>query len=431
MFRLIGIITACVLVSGCGDPTPPAAPQSSNLNEIAREYLLLELGMGLHDANHVDAYFGPEDIKSKASELKLSLEQIDARADALTQSLRSWPAHGIDEEARITGLVQRLKALRTRVALNQGKTLPFDDEAVALFGVSPPDHDAVHFAAILRNVDELLPGDEPLSVRVNLFQEKFVIADDKLSGVFDAAIAECRRRTLAHIKLPDNESFRVEYVNDKPWSGYNWYQGNAQSLIQINTDLPIYIGRAVDLGCHEGYPGHHTFNLLLEKNLVQEKGWLEYTLYPLFSPESLIAEGSGNYGIELAFPGEERVTFEKQVLFPLAGLDPSSADRYYELQSLLADLDYADNEAARDYLNGNTGRADAEQWLVDYALNSPQRARQRVKFIDTYRSYVINYNLGQDMVRDYVERNAADASERWSRFAQLLSTPMLPEDLLP
>jgi hypothetical protein len=151
----------------------------------------------------------------------------------------------------------------------------------------------------------------------------------------------------------------------------------------------------------------------------------------LFSPESLIAEGSGNYGIELAFPGEERVTFEKQVLFPLAGLDPSSADRYYELQSLLADLDYADNEAARDYLNGNTGRADAEQWLVDYALNSPQRARQRVKFIDTYRSYVINYNLGQDMVRDYVERNAADASERWSRFAQLLSTPMLPEDLLP
>ncbi|NIV17481.1 MAG: hypothetical protein GWN47_03535, partial [Woeseiaceae bacterium] len=59
-------------------------------------------------------------------------------------------------------------------------------------------------------------------------------------------------------------------------------------------DLPIFIDRAVDLGCHEGYPGHHTFNVLLEKNLVTDRGWTEFTLYPLFSPQSLIAEGSGN-----------------------------------------------------------------------------------------------------------------------------------------
>ena len=111
--------------------------------------------------------------------------------------------------------------------------------------------------------------------------------------------------------MPEGESFTIEYVNDKPWSGYNWYQGNSVSLIQVNTDFPIYISRAVDLGCHEGYPGHHTFNALLEKNLVNDAGWLEYSLYPLFSPQSLIAEGSGNYGINLAFPGEERVDLHR------------------------------------------------------------------------------------------------------------------------
>ncbi|HMB74594.1 MAG TPA: hypothetical protein VKQ06_13555, partial [Gammaproteobacteria bacterium] len=258
----------------------------------------------------------------------------------------------------------------------------------------------------------------------------FIIPRERLSAVFDAAIAECRRRTLEHIALPAAESFRVEYVNDKPWSGYNWYQGNANSLIQINTDLPIYISRAVDLGCHEGYPGHHTFNLLLEKNLVDDRGWIEFTLYPLFSPESLIAEGSGNYGIHLAFPGDERIAFEKRVLFPLAGLDPARADRYYELQRLLDELDYADNEAARDYLNGEIDRDAAIQWLVDHALYTPERASQRVDFIETYRSYVINYNLGQDMVREYVERGNADASERWARFEAMLSSPVLPQDLL-
>ena len=72
------------------------------------------------------------------------------------------------------------------------------------------------------------------------FRDQFVIPPNKLAAVFDVAIAECRRRTLLYIDLPANESFELEYVNDKPWSGYNWYQGNSQSLIQINTDLPIF-----------------------------------------------------------------------------------------------------------------------------------------------------------------------------------------------
>jgi hypothetical protein len=257
-----------------------------------------------------------------------------------------------------------------------------------------------------------------------------VVSPDRLPDVFSAAIEECRRRTLQHIKLPENESFRIEYVNDKPWSGYNWYQGNAHSLIQVNTDLPIFIDRAIDLGCHEGYPGHHTFNALLEENLVKKKGWLEFTLYPLFSPESLIAEGSGNYGIQLAFPGNERIEFERSVLFPLAGLDDSQAETYYQLVDLLAQLSYAGNEAARDYLNGKIGRDQAIEWLIHYSLNSKERAEQRTKFFDTYRSYVINYNFGKDMVREYIERGTDDIDERWRRFEHMLSSPMLPADLL-
>ena len=100
-----------------------------------------------------------------------------------------------------------------------------------------------------------------------------MIPKDRLAAVFDAAIAECRRRTLQHIDLPDGESFRIEYVTDKPWSGYNWYEGDYFSLIQINTDLPIFIDRAVDLGCHEGYPGHHTFGVLVERELVEGRDW--------------------------------------------------------------------------------------------------------------------------------------------------------------
>ena len=319
-----GLLLAILCVSCAKTSTDSTNP--ADLDRVARDYLFLELSMGLHDAAHVDAYFGPEEIKSLANTSRLTLTDIEQRASLMRDELQAR-----DSDARIHGLIARLDALLTRIALNNGETLPFDEEAKQLFGTSAPDYAASHFDAVLQEIDVLLPGEGTTSDRVNAFREQFVIPPDRLPDVFNAAIEECRRRTLDHIELPDNESFRIEYVNDKPWSGYNWYQGSAHSLIQVNTDLPIFIDRAVDLGCHEGYPGHHTFNALLEENLVKGEGWLEFTIYPLFSPESLIAEGSGNYGIELAFPGDERVDFERNVLFPLAGLDDSQAEMYYQL----------------------------------------------------------------------------------------------------
>lgn len=334
----IGIIFATFLITACSNE--PADTPTADLDVLASEYLFLELSMGLHDAAHVDAYFGPEEIRANANSAAMPLSEIENRANTMTTRLLNWSVDSADamQAARIDNLVQRLGALNTRIAMSKGDTLPFDDESRQLFGTAAPDYDAAHFKAILDEIDKLLDGEGDLSARVNRFRDQFVIPSNKLAAVFDAAIAECRRRTLLYIELPENESFELEYVNDKPWSGYNWYQGNSQSLIQINTDLPIFISRAVDLGCHEGYPGHHTFNTLLEKSLVEDLGWTEFSLYPLFSPQSLIAEGSGNYGIELAFPGSERVEFEKEVLFPLAGLDPTEADRYYELLDLMSTL---------------------------------------------------------------------------------------------
>jgi len=407
-------------LSAC-TPAPP------DIDTLADEYLVLELSMGLHDPAHVDAYFGPEEFRTVAEERAMSLDEILAASQKLEVRLDSIDA-GDDERLamRIDGLIARLHALDMRIAINKGEYVDFDAESLALFGTVAPSYDAAHFEKILAAVDALLPGDGPLSERVETFKEQFVIPLDKLPAVFEAAITECRRRTLEYIDLPDGESFTIEYVTDKPWSGYNWYQGNAVSLIQVNTEFPIHIDRAVDLGCHEGYPGHHTFNALLEANLVDAAGWIEYSLYPLFSPQSLIAEGSGNYGIELAFPDDERATFEQEVLFPLAGLDADDADRYYEVAGLIEQLAFAGNEAARGYLNGDLSRDEAAEWLQAYALMSADKAMQRTRFFDAYRSYVINYNHGKALVADYVEAGSADEAERWARFEALLSSPVLP-----
>jgi hypothetical protein len=147
---------------------------------------------------------------------------------------------------------------------------------------------------------------------------------------------------------------------------------------------------------------------------------------------SLIAEGSANYGIDIAFPGAERQAFEKEVVFPLAGLDPDDVARFDEVMEIVHHLDHAGNAAARRYLDGEIDAAEASRWLQRYALMSKAGADQRVKFFDKYRSYVINYNLGRDLVRAWVERQAgqgAGASKRWEVFRGLLASPRLPSGL--
>jgi hypothetical protein len=420
-------VLAVALLSGCASAR--VSESDSRMNAIAESYVKLVLAVGQHDANYVDAYYGPPEWKASADSAKLSLDEILRRADATLTQLGPAPAASDDLPAlRNRYLRTQLGALRARVRMLQGQRFSFDEESKALYDAVAPTHDDAHFQRVIDTLSRLLPGTGPVPERMEEFRRAFVIPREKLDTVFATAIAECKTRTARRLVLPPDERFTVESVVDKPWSGYNWYQGNYRSLIQVNVELPIYIDRAVDLACHEGYPGHHVYNALLEQRLVRERGWWEYSVYPLFSPQSLIAEGSANYGIEMAFPGAERVSYEKAVLFPLAGLDASRADDYYAVQKLMRELTYAGNEAARRYLNGQITAEQAADWLVRYSLSSPERARQRVRFFDTYRSYVINYNLGQDLVKTYVER-AATPAERWRRFGELLSTPRLPSDL--
>ena len=247
--------------------------------------------------------------------------------------------------------------------------------------------------------------------------------------MFDRAIAECRGRTLPHVQLPANETFTVEYVRGKPWSGYNWYQGNYRSLIQVNTDLPIYIDRAIDLACHEGYPGHHVYNALLEKHLVRDRGWVEFSVYALFSPQSLIAEGTANYGIEVAFPGDERLAFERDVLFPLAGLDGSQAAAYAKIRALVDRLSYAGNEAARKYLNGECdahadgGMADA---IRDDAGGVRRAAHPLFRHLSQLRDQLQPRQGPGEAVRRVEGGVASQPERRWQEFVRLLASPRLP-----
>ena len=403
------------------------------MDSAAEQYVRLVLALGQHDADYVDAYYGPPEWRREASRAKRPVGEIGAEALALAKKIDALEEDRTEEDRRRRRfLARQLEALAARAQMLSGRKMSFDEESRALYDAVAPVNTEEHFRRLRDRLAAELPGDGTLAERYEAFRRDLVIPRDRLDAVFQKAIQAARERTARHIALPKDEQFTVEYVTGKTWSGYNWYQGHYRSLIQVNTDLPVHIDRALDLACHEGYPGHHVYNVLLEQHLVRDRGWVEFQVYPLFSPESLIAEGSANYGIEMAFPDEERLAFEKGTLFPLAGLDPARAERYEKVRALAESLSYAGNEAARRYLNGEIDAKAAAAWLTEYALMPPARAEQRVRFIEQYRSYVINYNLGKDLVRRWMEAAGATgtaADRRWNRFEHLLSRPMLPSEL--
>lgn len=404
------------------------------LNEVAEDYVKLTLELGLYQPDLVDAYYGPKEWREKLVKLdEFPYDLLENKALKLIEKLNLLEPGTREDKDRKDFLQKQLRALETLIQMQNGVSLSFDEETKKIYDVEVPSFTPAYFDEKLKELESIIPGKGELGSRLTQYRNKFIIPREKLDTVFRTAVEESRLRTKKYITdLAQNENFKIEFVSKKPWGAYNWYQGNNQSIIQFNTDIDAYIDRAVDLACHEGYPGHHVYNSILETKLYKEKNYTEYCVYPLYSPQSLIAEGTANYGVEVVFPPEDRIKFEKEVLFPLAGLDPSKVEEYYKVLALTSRLSFAANEASRGYLNGKMSRDEVIRYMMKYLFMTKQRAEKRIEFMEKYRTYIINYTIGQYLVNLYVEKQIEKSEgkkNRWEVFSELMSRPVTPESL--
>lgn len=434
--RCIFIFASLLLLFSCHQYPAGKEANDKKLSGLAEDYVRLGLHIGAYDPVFVDAYYGPDSLQPKtAKKAVFPKDSLLSAINDLSTRLTEFATAATNDtlRSRAAWMQSQLTAFGRRVKIFSGEYASFDEESKELFGVQAPTYPESHYQSLVKQLDSLLPGKGSSSRRFQALANRFIIPKDKLDTVFKTAIAECRSRTLKHYQLPAEERFQLEFVTDKSWSGYNWYKGNYTSLIQINTDLPILIERAIDVGSHESYPGHHVYNMLLEKNLYHDKGWTEVSLYPLFSPQSLIAEGSANYGIDVVFPGNEKARYAREILLPLAGLDTTGIDLYFKALAIKGQLAYARNEAARGLINGTMNEKEVLRWLMDYGLFNEESAAKSISFIKANRTYVINYNYGMDLVKNYIEANGgtdAAPQKRWELFGWLLSNEVRPQDLL-
>lgn len=400
------------------------------LDPIAEQYVRLALALGEHDGDYVDAYFGPPEWRELAQQQALPLADIAAAADELIEALHTMNAAAAEPLLRLRHnfLLTHLQSLATVSRVRDGLMLSFDEESKSIYGFVAPSFAQQHYERALQGLDEVLPGDGPTHERFRAFRHQLRIPDDKVKAVVRAGIEACREVTRQHMALPEGEDFVLEFVAGEPWGAYNWFLGGGQGLIQVNVDRPRHLGTSIQLGCHEGYPGHHTLSALLEDQYLRGRGWIEFAVLPLFSPQAMIFEGSGDLASLIAFPGNSRNAFLRDVIMPIAGISSADLDTAQVIRELRHDMRYAGIEAARNYLDGQWSKEETTRWLTTYALVAPEDIDSWFAFTERYRAYRINYVLGEDLVLSFVRKENPDGDEQgdWQALRKLLSLPPAP-----
>jgi hypothetical protein len=412
--RTLALIPLSMLIGGCA-----GAP---SLDALAQAYVKLVLAIGRHDPLYVDAYYGPPAWKEEASRGEPTpLPALLETARALRRAIAA--AEGPADRKRY--LDKQLVAVEAYLGRLSGQRTSLADECRAEYDADPPRHDVAEFQAAHERLETLVPGSGPLRARIEALHKAVYVPREAIAGTLRLALDAARAADAPFVKLPPGESFETALVTGKPWGAYNWYLGGYKSRIELNTDLPTELNGLLGTMCHEGYPGHHVYNVLLEDRLVKGRGWVEYTVYPLYSPQSLLAEGTANVGLDLLFSDDERRRVLTEVLGQAAGVPAESILALDRIRDAQKALRYVNGEAARMLLDEGRPEAEVAAFVARWGLVTDERAAKSVQFAKTYRAYVFNYTLGEDIVRSWI----GAGPDRRDRFFALLDRPVVPSDL--
>jgi hypothetical protein len=436
-------LAVAVGLSACrGSPT-------AALDAAAEFYVRAALALGERDADSLDIYYGPGAWRADAHVRHLPLDDIRAATLPFIASLDERPFDNAEADARRLFLLRQTRAIVSRIDIVRGARPSFSAEARTLFGLGQDGSASAAYAAsasapealrrdrsarpayaadaasarqaseVYAELGRLLPGTGDLLARYAAFDGRFLIPRDRLPAVLSRAIEGCRAATREHVTLPPGERVDVEYVPDLAWSAYTRYQGHATSRIQINEALPLTVDRALDLACHEAYPGHHTLDSLLDARFGGRR--VEFSVRPLFSPQSLLHEAAASLAVEMAFPGPARLAFERDTLFPLAGLVPSNAELYVRVGRLVDQLHGVQARIARQYLDGELDFPRASAALERDALMPSADAT--LKFLNRFRSYGATYTIGRDALSRYLDAHSAagDPASRWRAYINVVT----------
>lgn len=412
---------------GLAAAAPQAVPADST-DAIAREYVVLALAVKRLEPDWIEAPEVPDELRKESEAAKLDAGAIVERTGALIERLDRIAVPGDQLLAqRHEWLRASLVSLRMQLQAKQGTKWPVAQEVELRYGFKPDFRPLSEYDAILARLDKQLSGTGTLTERIARLRETSIVPADRVQAVQNAAFAECKRRATQHVKLPKGEAIEVRWVDDPLFPGNAIFKGNGRSVAEFSRVYKWEVDQLLWVTCHEIYPGHHTHFAIQSAELFHKRGWPEFSLMQNYGPLIPAAEAIAEYGVGLAFPLEDRIRFERDVLYPLAGLKMTNPDDWRAFWTAKSDMLGASATVAQAYLDGKLDKEQAREAFMRYRMMAPEGASKIVPVVDTVGSYLIASDVGW-MTIDQRLRGRSQA-ERWQAFQRLLQEPMTVADI--
>lgn len=399
---------------------------------LIRDYLMLGLRFDRIEEGYVDAFTGDPELRrlvadEPAPEPAQLLRQAERLLAELPQVPRSSAGPGGFTEQRAAFIGAHLRALACAARKFAGEPVGFVQEVRDYFDVEIVRGDPDRYRAAHARLDEVLGGSGPLAERMEAHRSAEEIPPQRLEECIHAFSSALRDRVRASYPLPDNETVVYEVVTDKPWSGFNYYEGDYRSRVAVNADLKQQMSNLPRLVAHESYPGHHTEHCRKEAGLVGGLGQDEQTLFLVNTPQCLMAEGLADLALYAAVgPGWGRWAAE---IYADLGLrfDGERAEALSEASAALADVR---QDAALMLHDEHRDADEVVAFLQRWLLVNDTRARQALRFLSSplWRAYTSTYVEGYRLLRGWLDERPAGVGLT-ERFGRLLDEPLIPSAL--
>ena len=399
---------------------------------LIRDYLMLGLRFDRIEEGYVDAFTGDPELRrlvadEPAPEPAQLLRQAERLLAELPQVPRSSAGPGGFTEQRAAFIGAHLRALACAARKFAGEPVGFVQEVRDYFDVEIARGDPDRYRAAHARLDEVLGGSGPLAERMEAHRSAEEIPPQRLEECIHAFSSALRDRVRASYPLPDNETVVYEVVTDKPWSGFNYYEGDYRSRVAVNADLKQQMSNLPRLVAHESYPGHHTEHCRKEAGLVGGLGQDEQTIFLVNTPQCLMAEGLADLALYAAVgPGWGRWAAE---IYADLGLrfDGERAEALSEASAALADVR---QDAALMLHDEHRDADEVVAFLQRWLLVNDTRARQMLRFLSSplWRAYTSTYVEGYRLLRAWLDDRPAGVGLT-ERFGRLLDEPLIPSAL--
>ncbi len=399
---------------------------------LIRDYLMLGLRFDRIEEGYVDAFTGDPELRrlvadEPAPEPAQLLRQAERLLAELPQVPRSSAGPGGFTEQRAAFIGAHLRALACAARKFAGEPVGFVQEVRDYFDVEVARGDPDRYRAAHARLDEVLGGSGPLAERMEAHRSAEEIPPQRLEECIHAFSSALRDRVRASYPLPDNETVVYEVVTDKPWSGFNYYEGDYRSRVAVNADLKQQMSNLPRLVAHESYPGHHTEHCRKEAGLVGGLGQDEQTIFLVNTPQCLMAEGLADLALYAAVgPGWGRWAAE---IYADLGLrfDGERAEALSEASAALADVR---QDAALMLHDEHRDADEVVAFLQRWLLVNDTRARQALRFLSSplWRAYTSTYVEGYRLLRGWLDERPAGVGLT-ERFGRLLDEPLIPSAL--